>query len=285
MLTTMKCAEKSFEIWPGLLHVVASGPDALDAVDAGYDVARALSASLMADASAIASCEASTESGAAARAVLVAVEAFASMLRSDDLPPDLVALPGAVCDVVLATMRAAGKCDFVAVSLGDVMTFEGRIAEAADVVNVLPLLLTEFLRASPLIDTGAVALAGVRCGAPSDGIADRAAVLAPTGAQAAFAVTALAMSCGVQPGMALSEARPRDRLYDIAWLGRRVIDDTGHMEPEAVWDGLSGAARLGRTLLDRGAIKAAAITLKGRGRVLGRLKGDALLRFGVSEWR
>lgn len=281
----MTCAEKSFEVWPGLLHVVATGPAALEAVELGFSLARDFSADVMADACAIVSGTPEAVKGAPARALPEAVEALAPILRAEDMPPDLVALPGALCDALLAGMERAGVCDFAAVSLGDVMAFGGRVEEAREVVSVLPPLLSEFLRAAPPMTTGGVALAGVRCGGPSDGVADRVVVLAANGAQAALAASTLASACAVQPGMAISEERPRDRLYAAAWQGRRLIDETGHMEPEAVWDALSGAARRGRTLLDRGGIKAAALTLKGRGRVIGRIKGDALLRIGVSEWR
>lgn len=55
--------------------------------------------------------------------------------------------------------------------------------------------------------------------------------------------------------------------------------------PDAIWDRLSHAARRTQTLMREGRILAAALTFKGRGRLIGSLNGNLLLRFGVSAWR
>ncbi|BCW89595.1 hypothetical protein sos41_27610 [Alphaproteobacteria bacterium SO-S41] len=55
--------------------------------------------------------------------------------------------------------------------------------------------------------------------------------------------------------------------------------------PNAVWDRLGHAARRAQTLQKEGRIVAAALTFRGRGRLIGGLRGDLLIRFGVSAWR
>ena len=55
--------------------------------------------------------------------------------------------------------------------------------------------------------------------------------------------------------------------------------------PDAVWDRLGHAARRAQALLKEGRLTAAALTFRGRGRLIGGLRGDLLIRFGVSTWR
>lgn len=55
--------------------------------------------------------------------------------------------------------------------------------------------------------------------------------------------------------------------------------------PDVAWDRLAHAARRAQVLTREGRILAAALTFKGRGRLIGPLNGNLLLRFGVSAWR
>lgn len=55
--------------------------------------------------------------------------------------------------------------------------------------------------------------------------------------------------------------------------------------PDVIWDRLGHAARRAQTLIREGRIRAAALTFRGRGRLIGPISGDLLLRFGVSAWR
>ncbi len=55
--------------------------------------------------------------------------------------------------------------------------------------------------------------------------------------------------------------------------------------PDAAWDRLAHAARRAQVLMREGRLHAAALTFKGRGRLIGPLNGNLLLRFGVSAWR
>lgn len=86
---------------------------------------------------------------------------------------------------------------------------------------------------------------------------DAAAILTPLGAPAAAEASALAR----MPVPALEDG------------------------PDAVWDRLAHAARRAQTLIRDRRLIAAALTYRGRGRLLGPLSGDRLIRFGVSAWR
>lgn len=54
---------------------------------------------------------------------------------------------------------------------------------------------------------------------------------------------------------------------------------------DAIWDRLGHAARRAQTLRAEGRLVAAALAFRGRGRLIGGLRGDLLIRFGVSAWR
>ncbi len=60
---------------------------------------------------------------------------------------------------------------------------------------------------------------------------------------------------------------------------------TSELSAEAVWDALSEGARIASALKAAGHLRGAVLTLRGRGRAIGPLDGDRLLRFGVSDWR
>lgn len=285
MFDTMILAEKTFEMWPGALRLVALGESSLEAAARGHDMAREISASMMRDACVLAAGEIRKIEGVAGEGVRQAVEGMAGYVREEELPPMIAALPGAVCDLVIREMRKAGPCQFLAVSLGDVMAFSKSLDAVLPRTNGLPPLLGEFLRALPNATYGGVALAGIRCGAPSSGLADRVAVLAASAAKAGFAAATMAQACDGTARQVARETNPRDRLYAQAWLGRGVIGETGHMEPDMVWDALGRAMKLAQRLRDHSDVLAAIMTMKGRGRVLGPIKGDTLFRFGVSEWR
>lgn len=86
---------------------------------------------------------------------------------------------------------------------------------------------------------------------------DAAAVLVPLGAPALAEATALAR------------------------LPVPALDDG----PNAAWDRLAPIARRAQALARDRRLLAAALTYKGRGRLIGPIAGDLLLRFGVSTWR
>ena len=67
-------------------------------------------------------------------------------------------------------------------------------------------------------------------------------------------------------------------------LARMPVAVTGQ-NSEAVWDHLAVVARAAKAMVADRQILAAALTWRGRGRLIGPLNGDILLRFGVSAWR
>ena len=56
-------------------------------------------------------------------------------------------------------------------------------------------------------------------------------------------------------------------------------------DADAIWEALSRGARLAQQFRASRRIAAAAMTWKGRGRTVGPVNGDLLVRFGVSAWR
>jgi len=64
-----------------------------------------------------------------------------------------------------------------------------------------------------------------------------------------------------------------------------LLTPPASLEAEAIWDALSAAARVASAARQAGRLRRAVLTLNGRGRIIGSLDGNRLLRFGVSEWR
>jgi len=76
-----------------------------------------------------------------------------------------------------------------------------------------------------------------------------------------------------------------DPLVAHAWEGRVIADAPGLIPPEEIWEALSKGMKRAGVLREKRLLRAAAFALKGRGRTLGPIDGDRLVRFGVSEWR
>ncbi|HMM13747.1 MAG TPA: hypothetical protein PKA57_03905 [Parvibaculum sp.] len=294
MLAAEPLVEKSFEIWPGVLRFAAAGENAHAALDAGMDMARELTLNLIADADLIAKMGAAGSldmlpRGAAGRMVPDAVRALMQAnggASLADVPPPLVALPGAVCDATLAAMREAGGCPVIVVSLDDAAAFhiegqvEGRTALAA--THSAPLMLGEFLRAlGP--GQGGVALAGLRGHFPTSGAADGVMVHARSAAMAAFAAAFIAD--GTAAPSAHRKGRLADPLVASAFQGRRLTGEVGALPPDTIREALSGGVKRASALREKALLRACVLALRGRGRTLGPIDGDRLLRFGVSEWR
>jgi hypothetical protein len=80
------------------------------------------------------------------------------------------------------------------------------------------------------------------------------------------------------------------RSASLAQLCATAIEKTvsrpdGELSPEVVWDALGDGARAASALRSAGLLKSAVLTFRGRGRAIGPVEGDRLLRFGVSSWR
>lgn len=287
MLATDSIVEKSFELWPGVLRFAATGEGAHAAIDAGMDAARDISLNLLADAELIASAASSDilPRGAAGRLVLEALRASMQATGAASLadgPPPLVALPGAVCDIVLAAMREGGNCEAVVVSLGDAAAFEAG-EKGVPAGGPVPSVIGEFLRALGAGQAGGVALAGLRSHLPTAGAVDRVLVHAKSAAAAMLAAAHVANAASASG--ALRKSRLPDPLVARAFEGRRIAGEPGLLPPEAIWDALSAGLRRASALREKRLLRACVLGLKGRGRTLGPIDGDRLLRFGVSEWR
>ncbi|MGB6085568.1 hypothetical protein [Parvibaculum sp.] len=279
--------EKSFEMWPGKITFAAEGAGAPEALDAATDMARALCRAVIEDAELLASGGSVLPRGRAGRHAAEVAMLFREV-QGVELPPVVAALPGAVCDVVLEVMREAaaraGGADFIAVSLGDAVAIHRDGRSVLPVNSGLPPMPGEFLRALGGGVQGGAALGGVHSAVPTRGAIDLVATFSRNAAMAGFAAAMIADASadGCTPP---AGALPRDRLYAAAWGGRRVAAACGVVEPEIVWDALSASVRQAAALRDRRLLSAAALGFKGRGRLLGAIDGDRLLRFGVSEWR
>lgn len=270
MLAAEHLAGKSFELWPDALRFAASGEGAEAALAAGLAAARDLASSLAVDAALIGKMGAAGSldmlpRGPAGRLVAEAARALmqgAGAIKLGETPP-LVALPGAVCDHVLAAMSEAGAFETIVVSLGDAVAFDVRDGAALPAEGPVSPVLGEFLRVLGPGQRGGVALAGLGGTFPTSGAADRVAVHAKNAALAALAAAFIADGTTAPA------------------LGR----EAGPPSPEAIWDGLAAGMKRARGLSEKRLLRACVLALKGRGRTLGPIDGDRLLRFGVSEWR
>lgn len=281
--------EKSFEIWPGKLSVAASGDGAREALDAGMDIARELSRSVLEDAELLAKGAANAlPRGKAGRIAVEAANLFRELLPSFQFPPVLAALPGAVCDVVLNGMLDAaqqnGSVEFIVASLGDVASFHQEPGVAADTDSCMQPVLGEFVSALGAGIHGGAALGGSRSCVPTCGSLDIVAVQSKSASAAGLAAAIVADAAGDTIAVPRGPA-PRDRLFAMAWRERSIAASAGLVEPELIWQALSASVRQATALRDKRLLRAAAFGFKGRGRTIGPVDGDRLLRFGVSEWR
>ncbi|MGB3811578.1 MAG: hypothetical protein WA943_15910 [Parvibaculum sp.] len=285
MLATDTCVEKSFELWPGVLRLVASGPDAYAAIDAGIDAARETAASLIADAEIVVRGSLDMlPRGVAARAVPEVARSVMDALGASRMPPLLVALPGAVCDVVLTAMRSASPLDIGLVTLGDTLAFHLDAGAVMPALPAMPHVIGEFVRALGSGAEGGAALAGLGHFFPTAGVADGVVVQGKSAAVAAYLAASIADSMTL-PATKHRRTRIADPLVARAWEGREIADAPGLIPPEEIWEALSKGMKRAAGLREKRLLRAAAFALKGRGRTLGPIDGDRLVRFGVSEWR
>lgn len=290
MLARDAYVEKNFELWPGVLRLAAGGLGAHAAIDAAMDAARETASSLIADADLVARGSLDMlPRGVAARMIPDVARTLAQALggsasQAELLPPLLVALPGAVCDLVLAAMREEGPLDFAIVALGDTFAFHRETGVSLPSLPSMPLVLGEFVRALGGGVEGGVALAGQGCRFPTSGIADAVAVQSRSAALAAFIAATMADAITLPIGKP-RRTRIVDPLAAHAWEGRIVAGSPGLIPPEEIWEALSKGMRCASALREKRLLSTAAFALKGRGRTIGPIDGDRLVRFGVSEWR
>ena len=278
--------EKSFEMWPGVLRVAASGAGAHGAVEAGIDAAREIAASLMSDAELLTRGSVDVlPRGLAARGLLEAARGMMTLLPVEGSPPLLAGLPGAVCDVVASAMRGVGDVEFVSATLGDASAFHrtGNVSDRA--LTGLPLMAGEFLSGlSSDCTSGGIAFAGAGRFFPTGGVADLVATLGEMASFAALSAVLLSDAM-VWPQATPLHRRIVDPLVAAAFEDRKPVEAVGLMPPDEIWETLSKGMRMASRLREKRILLAAAFALKGRGRTTGPVAGDRLLRFGVSEWR
>jgi hypothetical protein len=289
MFATSRLVEKSFEIWPGKLSFAALGDGAREALDVAMDVARDLSRPVLADAELLATGQENVlPRGRAGRLALETAVRFREALPQTGFPPSLAAMPGAICDVVLEDMRnaarASGGAHSIVVSLGDVIAIHQEPDVAGGASGVVPPLLGEFVSALEGGIQGGVALAGNQSAIPTSGPLGIVAVQSISAAMAGFAAAAVA-DASADTVSVCEGSSPRDRLFAFAWQNRFIAGPTGLVDAELVWQALSVSVRQAAFLRDKRFLGAAALGFKGRGRTVGPVDGDRLLRFGVSEWR
>lgn len=177
----------------------------------------------------------------------------------------VTALPGgdagqladALLPVFLNNLPEAPKRAFVCVDgamalhLEALQGFKAKDVGAGDILVDGALALPH-----PIIARG-VALAGRRSTLASAGAADHVVVGARSAAEALLHAHALCAA----------------------------VADTTSFEAEETWNALTPAARLASTLKGEGKIYGAAITHKGRGRIIGAMDPNPLFRLRVSDWR
>lgn len=174
------------------------------------------------------------------------------------------ALAGAFADHILGAMKAAvdleaayvvgGECG--AFSIG----FETVLDVPAEFRGALWLEVVRGLR--PGIVKGGIAVAGRRVPESADGDADAVAIYARSATEAALSAVLVADAVNMSPAARNKPIPPA----------------------EDIWDALSQGVRTLLPLREANMVRAGILSLRGRGRLIGPIAGDRLLRFGVSDW-
>jgi hypothetical protein len=173
--------------------------------------------------------------------------------------PDLMA--AALADFVIGHVLSQVGSGLVRVDMAHITAWAGPVDSALRLVDGRPPLACDLAFGLTGASKRAVALGGKRGGA-AHGFADAVAVLA------SHAVRAQAGALAIGKAVSVPSAE-----------GGKAL------AAEVIWDALSQGARIGQRLKSQKLIEAAVLTAKGRGRTMGALKPDPLIRFGVSDWR
>lgn len=111
------------------------------------------------------------------------------------------------------------------------------------------------------IHAGAVGVGGARCEDFTDGVADAIALVGGGAATTAYGLKVL---------------------HTQMSAASQGFDGT---DVDQIWFLLSRGVKTVSMLQAGGLVRAGALSLRGRGRLVGPLSGDHMLRFGVSDWR
>lgn len=191
------------------------------------------------------------------QAAAEAARAFGGMV-------DGAAIGAATADWLLARgLHAAGGGAVIRVAQDHSMAWIGPVSRAVEGLERPPVSI-DLVRDLGGAGKRGLAMAGRRAGevpAPG-GLADIVVVLAASALRARIAARAIAGAITAGPQA-----------------------DPGPIPAERIFEALSAGARLAQRHRAGRLIEAAVLTAKGRGRAIGPVKPDALVRFGVSEWR
>lgn len=179
------------------------------------------------------------------------------------------ALAGALADGALTEMEGVGPLTSAYVVSGECGAFSIKMDGVLDVPSELrsALWLEVVHGLRPGVVKGGVAVAGARVPAEhvsgAGGDADAVAIYARSGAEAALSAILVADSVELS-GTAKRQSIP---------------------SAEEIWDALSKGVRVLSPLREANLVRTGVLALRGRGRRVGTIAEDRLLRFGVSEWR
>ena len=196
---------------------------------------------------------------AAGRDVVDAAQAVAS--TSGTRPGLVAALDAAILDMALVEFRQQAQPSRLGLAAGAAIAYalaaDTRFPPISDVPDGMAFEVLRCLDAPIALkgETGGIAVvtsAGWSTSAEAVGVVARSAALAQLCASAIEAA---------------------------------VVPPVGEPTAEAVWDALAPGARAASALRSAGYLKSAVLTFRGRGRAIGPIEGDRLLRFGMSRWR
>lgn len=175
------------------------------------------------------------------------------------------AIVGALADQTVRHMGERGGVASAYVVSGECGAFNIGFDAVLDVPSELRgALWLEMIRGlRPGVIKGGIAVAGRRVPNSADGDADLVAVHARSGAEAALSAILIADSVNLS-----------DRAK------KQAIPAT-----EDIWDALSKGVRVLSPLRQANLVRTGVLALRGRGRCVGPIAQDRLLRFGVSDWR
>lgn len=240
-----------------LEHVLDAGQTALDAAaaDIGGDMDLVTGGSL----------DVLPRSGAAR----LAMEAARSAAHAGDIAHSADAarhaIVGALADQALEAMKAEGHAGAAFAVSGECGAFSIGMEDVLDVpANARGSLWLEVVRGlRPAVIKGGIAVTGARIPQARVGDGDAVAIYAPSAADAALSAVLVGEAIRMRPE-ALKQPIP---------------------PAEEIWDALSRGVRVLLPLREANMVRAGVLALRGRGRLIGPIAGDRILRFGVSDWR
>ncbi len=175
------------------------------------------------------------------------------------------AVVGALADQTVRHMKEISDLTCAYLVSGECGAFSIDVDAVLDVPSELRgalwLEMIRGLRPGPV--KGGIAIAGRRVPNSADGDADVVAIYARSGAEAALSAILIADSV---------------ELSDRAKMP--VIPAT-----EDIWDALSKGVRVLSPLREANLVRTGVLAQRGRGRCVGHISQNHLLRFGVSDWR